>query len=209
MFIIGGIFLLILVLVILLYFFLPVLFPQLSDQSTPVPTPIVAVPTPIPSPLPSPIPTPTPSPVPTPVVIINQPPPVVQGANEQLFSGAGFTLTYPENWGVLTCVNSPNFEFDPINNIDQVGAVCNVATKPITVIVQNSLSGCSGQVFQIGRYQVLKTTDAGNGYIENQWCTATNPVLVITNRVSPNVTGVASPIDYSPQIENMIGTLQI
>lgn len=212
MFIIGGVLFAILGLLVLLYLFIPVLFPQLRSQPTPTPTPVVVVaPTPQPSPIPTPLPSPTPpppTPVPTPVIIINQPP-VIQGVSQQILTGSGFTLSYPENWGVLTCNNSPNFEFDPDNNVDQINVVCSVATKPISVIVQNSLAGCFGETVVVGNHQVVRSVTTTSEYVEYQWCTVTNPVLSITHRVSPSASSVASQIDYSAQIENMIGTLQI
>src|SRR5690349_10767404 len=36
--------------------------------------------------------------------------------NLKTYNGNGFSLQYPKNWGLLSCSNSNNFEFDPYNS---------------------------------------------------------------------------------------------
>lgn len=128
--------------------------------------------------------------------------------NLKTYTGSNFQLSYPSSWGILTCNNSSNFEFDPTNSNSQ-NVSCDVAQKPITVLVGNS-SGCGGTTMQLGNNSVLyskqTTTD---GYIKYEWCTQGGPtVLNITERVSPNGEQATSVRDYSSEVEQMISSLR-
>ena len=126
----------------------------------------------------------------------------------QLYSGPGFTLSYPTGWGILTCSNSSNFEFDPLNNVDQTGVVCDVAQKPITVTVENDLAQCSGERVLIGNVTAIKNTFNKPRFTEMQWCTLTSPILRITHRFSSTPARAVTPTSYVQQVETMIATLQ-
>lgn len=135
--------------------------------------------------------------------------PNANNPNLKTYIGAGFQVSYPKNWGLLTCSNSKSFEFDPYNSNDQIGVVCSQATKPITVQVRNS--GCAGgESISLGNLQIQRSKDpnfntaVGNG-IQYMWCTKTNPTLVITHRVG---NGTAySTNDFSTQVEQMISNI--
>lgn len=125
--------------------------------------------------------------------------------DNKLYNQGGFQLSYPKNWGMWTCVNSENFEFDPVNSEDKK-VQCGTALKPITVLVDD-ISGCDGANTMIGNIEVVKSVQTVDGYISYQWCTKTNPVLNITHRVSKNGERAVSKDDYSAQIEDMISKL--
>lgn len=127
--------------------------------------------------------------------------------NSKFINASGVGLSFPTNWGVLTCSNSKNFELDPYNNSD-VTVSCAKATKPITILVNKS-SCADGQVITLGNTQVRKTVDTnfitreGRGS-QYHWCTQTTPSLDITHRVG---TGTAfSQDDFSTAVEQMIST---
>lgn len=167
----------------------------------PTPTPIALVP------LPTSPPVITPTPVP--INIPPSPPPLQTTVIvSKVYAGPGFILNYPANWGILTCRNSQNFEFDPLSGVDQLSVVCTVAQKPITIILDNDLQGCSGTRVNIGGVSVLKSTTTGPNFTQHLWCTNTSPILKITNRVGATGYPATSPIDYTPEIENMIASLR-
>lgn len=187
--IIGAVaILLLLALIIGAIYLIPRLFPQTPPVvPTPTPTPIVIIPTPT-TPPGVVVVTPTPSP-----------------DQFDIYNGPGFTLPYPQSWGILTCNNSQNFEFDPNNNVDQLRVTCGVAVKPISVIVQNNLAGCSGETVNIGGINTIRSTTPTSEFTLYQWCTTTQPVLRISHRVSPSSTSSAvSPVNYSADIETII-----
>lgn len=129
----------------------------------------------------------------------------VSPSGNKTYAGQGFTVSYPAGWGLLTCSNSQNFEFDPGNNQDIKGVVCDRAVKPITVLVEGQ-SACRGQTVQIGSHKAVKSkvsrSDGGTDY---RWCVPVNgKVLDITERVSPGGFQATSPTDYSGQVEEMI-----
>ncbi len=128
--------------------------------------------------------------------------------SRKTFTGAGFTLTYPNNWGILTCSNSENFELDPTSSVDTKNVVCDTAVKPITVLVVNRLS-CTGETVTLGPNKVIKskaTTDTGVNY---RWCVAIgNKGLDITHRVSSTGSRATSKEDFSSQVEEMIKTIK-
>lgn len=183
---------------------------SLAIRTVTAPTPIVPTPTPTPVILTTtPTPTPTPFPTPLPDVIVVTPTPAqTTFILTKVFAGPGFNLSYPVTWGLLTCSNSQNFEFDPVSGVDQLGVVCTVAQKPITVILDNNLSGCGGTTLNIGSISVLKSTSITPSYAQHQWCTNTSPVLKITHRVGTTTLPTVSSIDYSSEVEAIISTLR-
>lgn len=125
------------------------------------------------------------------------------------YAGNGFAVRYPASWGLLTCSNTENFEFDPTNSQDITGVVCDTAVKPLTVMVGNSLGCTDGQTETIGNYQVNKSSGIlRGGGTQTRWCvTVGGKILNITNRVSNQGNQATSPTDYSAQIEEMIKTI--
>lgn len=126
-------------------------------------------------------------------------------SDNKTYNGGNFQLAFSKNWGLLSCANSANLELDPLNSADNK-AECSIASKPITIIVDN-ISGCSGENIKIGNNEVLKNKKVEGGYSAYQWCTKTEPVLNITHRVSKGGETAVSPDDYSSQIEEMISKL--
>lgn len=134
---------------------------------------------------------------------------VTTNGNLKTYTGSGFELKYPANWGLLTCNNSSNFELDPTSSQDQLNVACNFATKPVTILVgQNS---CSGNQIDLGGVKYRKSTNSqlvtpsgrGTGY---EWCSVNAPAIDVTHRVG---TGTAfSSQDYSFQIEQILATLK-
>lgn len=125
--------------------------------------------------------------------------------DRKVFNGGTFQLSYPKNWGTLTCTNSDNVELDPTNGVDSK-VNCNYSVKPVTVLVGDS-SGCSGETTKLGEMQVTKSKQSDGGYIKYQWCTKTTPALNITHRVSNGNDPASSKQDFSSQIEEMIGKI--
>lgn len=117
-----------------------------------------------------------------------------------------FRLNYPQNWGILKCTDTGNFELDPLNSED--GSIaCDLATKPVTVIL-NNINGCDGESVKLGATETIKSKKVdSDGYTVYQWCTKTEPVLNITHRVSKNGERATSPDDYSAQVEEIISNL--
>lgn len=131
----------------------------------------------------------------------------VSGEFKSYSSDLGFKISYPKNWGLLTCSNSYNFEFDPTNGTDLANVVCDYATKPVSVIVSNDVSECSGENIKIGSTNVIKSQITTQNYTTYQWCTLTQPVLIISNRTSTTTNFAATTTNYSTDIEKIIGSL--
>lgn len=207
--IIGGLLLLIIFIAIVVLYIIPYFVPGLF-RSSPSPTPVVVVSSPLPSPrVASPSVAPATSPTPSPTAISTTITyPTTQPLGYKLFSGRFFILSYPANWTILTCANSDNLEFDPIGKADTVGVICDFAQKPITVILQNNLSGCIGNAVTIGRYSVVKGISVTPSYTEYQWCTVAQPVLNITHRVDSTSSRGVGAINFEKEIESIITTLQ-
>lgn len=139
---------------------------------------------------------------PTPSVVPN---PTLPASGRKTYAGQSFLINYPATWGLLTCSNTHNIEFDPATNQDIKGVVCDTAVKPITIVVQDSLN-CPGETVKIGNHQVVKSSGplAGGG-TQNNWClTVGGKVLNITQRVSDKGNQATSSTDYSAQVEDMI-----
>lgn len=125
------------------------------------------------------------------------------------FISQGFSLDYPSGWGVLTCGNSTNFEFDPENGSDLKNIACDRAFKPITVLLANRLS-CTGETVKIGDKQVVKLKVENNGDINYRWCLSVGSVgLDITHRVSQSGSRATSKEDFSSQVEEVIKTIKL
>lgn len=125
--------------------------------------------------------------------------------DKKVLNAGDFQLAYPKSWGLLTCTNSQNFEFDTGNPADTKIA-CDFALKPVTVIIE-SINGCEGQTVKIGNTEVIKSKETVGGYTAYQWCTKTTPLLNITHRVSQGGEKATSTQDYSKQIEEIISSL--
>jgi hypothetical protein len=126
-------------------------------------------------------------------------------ANTKTYSAGDVQMIYPNNWGLLTCSNSLNFEFDPKNPEDSQ-VVCSLAQKPVTILVNDS-TGCAGDLIDIGPVKVQKQMQEEEGYRTYQWCTQTSPRLNISHRSSTYGAPATSPEDYSKQVEEMISRL--
>lgn len=123
-------------------------------------------------------------------------------------SNLGFKISYPKNWGLLTCSNSYNFELDPTNGSDMSNVICDYAIKPISIVLSNDTSNCGGQTVRIGNINALKSEFTTQNYTTYQWCTLTQPSLIISNRTSNTTNFAATTTNYSADIEAMIKTLQ-
>lgn len=126
-------------------------------------------------------------------------------SDKKVHNAGDFQLTYPKAWGIITCSNGKNVEFDPVNSADS-NIACDVAIKPVTVIVSD-ISGCEGQAAKIGNIDVIKSQVTDAGYTKYQWCTKTTPALNITHRVSQGGERATSKQDFSRQVEEIIATL--
>lgn len=128
-------------------------------------------------------------------------------ANLKVYQGRGFSVRYPASWGLLTCNNSANFEFDPYGGEDQK-INCNYALKPVTAVVVPQLS-CQGETARIGNYPVVKSkTVDSQGEVQYRWCVNLGgQSLDITHRVFSQAPA-ASRDDFSSQIQQMIFDIQ-
>jgi hypothetical protein len=128
--------------------------------------------------------------------------------NPNAYKGPGFEATIPNNWGVLTCTNSQNFELDPYNNAKQ-SVACDRAVKPVTIIVARS-ANCQGETVNMGSNRVVRSSSGTKGgEIDYRWCVmGSNTVLDITHRSSPAGSPASSKDDFSTQIEQMISNIK-
>lgn len=121
--------------------------------------------------------------------------------------GAGFEVFYPRNWGLLTCQNSAHLELDPKTGTDQLGIVCDVAQKSVTVLVGSG--NCpDGETVTRGGVTFIKTKKEVEGGLNYKWCTQTTPNLEISHRVSKTGEEATSKDDFSVQIEEMISKIR-
>lgn len=120
------------------------------------------------------------------------------------YNGDNFQVKYPKNWGLLTCSNSKNIEFDPTDQKDQK-ILCDSAVKPITVIVGES--PCAGQTVKLGNVEAVKQVSSDESYTSYKWCTKTQPVLFISHRVTKGNDLAASKEDFSKQVEDLISKI--
>lgn len=130
-------------------------------------------------------------------------------SNYKTYQGQGFKVLYPTAWGVLTCSNSQNFEFDPTGK-DSKNVACDYAVKPVTIMVSSGKLNCSGDTVKLGTNSVVKSKTTGsNGDINYRWCVSVgDKSLDITHRVSSSGSRATTPTDLSALIEQMIATFQ-
>lgn len=136
--------------------------------------------------------------------------PALGDGSTRAYSGEGWGLRYPANWGLLKCNNSQNIEFDPDNAVDQIGVACDFAVKPITVLVSSRPLTCQGDVVSLGNNSVVKSKIIKpDGDINYRWCVsgANSISLDITHRVSGNGSRATSKQDYSTNLEQILTTL--
>lgn len=127
-------------------------------------------------------------------------------SNFKIYNGEGFQLSYPKDWGLLTCSNSQNFEFDPANSTDQLKIACDLALKPITVLVGST--NCTGEAVTLGQVSVIRSKTTTATSTKYRWCTKTTPNLDITHRVSAETKRAYSKNDFSADIEKIISTIR-
>lgn len=128
-------------------------------------------------------------------------------SDDEIFKGQGFSLSFPNKWGRLTCSNSTNFEFDPSGR-DMINVVCDEALKPVTFLVVDKLN-CSGESIKLGNNQVTRIKILGDeGRVFYRWCTMVGNIgFDITHRVSPTGSRATSKDDFSKEIEKIIISL--
>lgn len=131
---------------------------------------------------------------------------VPAGDDFKVYNEGEFQVTYPKNWGVLTCSNSSNVELDPSNSQDMLKVACSRAQKPVTII-KNSTGCAGGESVTLGSYQVVKTKAQEGDYTRYEWCVKTAPMLYITHRVSGSGEPATSKDDLSRQVEELISRL--
>lgn len=134
--------------------------------------------------------------------------PTAPQAGLKTYNGAGFGVQYPQSWGLLTCNNSPHFEFDPSSPSDQANMTCDVAVKPVTVLVGAGNRCSGGEQINLGGNNVTRVKDASSGSVDYTWCVNGPTYLEFSHRVSPNGTGAYSSQDYSTQVEQIISNLR-
>lgn len=129
-------------------------------------------------------------------------------AGTKAYNASGFQINYPNNWGLLTCNNSQNIEFDPYNSTDQLRVACDWAQKPITIMV--GVACGEGQTTQIGGMQVVKSQRQLSKGTEYAWCVkAGNTNLLFTNRVSTEESRGYGKDNQSQAIEQLISRIRI
>lgn len=124
----------------------------------------------------------------------------------KVFNEGEYQITYPKNWGLLTCNNSTSVEFDPTNSGDQLKVACDRAVKPVTVI-KNSVGCAGGENVKLGNYDVSRTKAQEGNYTRYEWCVKSQPPLYITHRVSGAGDPATSREDFSKQVEELISRL--
>lgn len=136
--------------------------------------------------------------------------PVVSTENTKVFKGQMFTLRYPGSWGIVTCNNSQNIEFDPYNKTDLKNYSCDRAFKPITILVSKQLVSCPGETVKLGNTVVIRSKTETANWTKNHWCINKNGMsLDITNRIAPTGIMGTGKDDFSKQIEQIITTASI
>lgn len=123
------------------------------------------------------------------------------------YNKGGISFNYPRSWGILSCSNSQNLELDPLNNTDQLNFACDIALKPITILVGSS--NCpAGETGSKGGVNFTKSQISTPTGVNYAWCTQTSPSLEITHRVSRDGSRATSTRDFSAEIENLISTIR-
>lgn len=124
-----------------------------------------------------------------------------------VYKGQGFEVSYPRNWGILTCNNSQNIEFDPNSSQDMLKVSCDVAQKPITVLVNSGSCG-GGESGSKGGVNFVKSKRQTANFLSYKWCLKTTPALEISHRVAQDGGRAVSRQDLSAQVEEMIGRIK-
>lgn len=134
---------------------------------------------------------------------------IVVAPNSKVYVGDGFSLSYPNTWGLLTCSNSKNFELDPTSSTDSLNVSCNRALKPVTILVHTGSFSCPGNSVTLGNNSAVKSTKKwSDGEIDYRWCVSVGgKTLDISHRFSPNGGRATSTTDYSSQVEDLIKTI--
>ena len=126
--------------------------------------------------------------------------------NAKSFRGNGFELAYQNTWGLLTCNNTSNLEFDPEKSSDMLKINCDRALKPVTVLVAEKLV-CQGDNIKLGNNNVVRSVEGTKGAeADYRWCVM-NPNgvdLDITHRVSNSGRPSSSKQDFAAQVEQII-----
>lgn len=132
----------------------------------------------------------------------------ITGGNTKLYQGRGFSLRYPANWGILTCNNSQNFEFDPYIASDVRNVICTEAQKPITFLISKNLT-CPGETVKLGAVNAVKSSKINpDGSTTYRWCVnLSNLGFDISHRVSSTPTKAKSHDDFSGKVEEVISTI--
>lgn len=149
---------------------------------------------------------------PNPSVVVSSPSPrstSIEGNFEvgtKSHKGTGFEVFYPQNWGLLTCSNSQNFELDPQSATDQINVICDRAVKSITAVVGSS--NCAGEAVVLGNIQMIRQKEMTSTGVDYKWCTSTDPKLEISHRVSSEEARGYSKDDFSKQVEEMISKIR-
>ncbi len=133
---------------------------------------------------------------------------VVSSEDTKSYQGRNFVFHYPKNWGIVTCNDTQNIEFDPYNKNDLKNFACDVAIKPITIIVGKEPFVCPGENLKIGNSNVVVSKTETANWVKNRWCVNKDGVnLDITNRVAPTGLQGTGKDDFSKQIEQIINSL--
>lgn len=132
-----------------------------------------------------------------------QNPGVTTSNTGKVFQLGNTVFRFSQNWGLLTCSNSRNFELNPYSTADQKIS-CDVARMPITVVVNNT-QGCGGELVDMGGTRVQKSKINNARGTDYRWCLNANGTQYnITHRVSQGGARGTSKEDFSQQIEQMI-----
>ncbi len=148
------------------------------------------------------------NPSPTPLVSFSSAPAIP--SNTKSYNLGGLQISYPKEWGILTCRNSQNIELDPTNGVDQLNLTCDRAVKPIT-IQTSFLTGCpNGQTVNLGGQVVAKVISTSSSGTDYKWCVNSPLRMEITHRVSQtDLRSAFSKTDYSQQIEQLISSFRM
>lgn len=132
----------------------------------------------------------------------------VAATNTKTYQGRNFTINYPQKWGILTCSDSDNIEFDPYSGSDLKNYACDRAIKPITVLVSSTALSCPGESIKIGNNTVIKSRTETAYWLKNRWCLNKSGLSFdITNRVNQSGIVGTGKDDFSSEIEKIINSL--
>ncbi|MBI3485612.1 hypothetical protein HY025_01560 [Candidatus Daviesbacteria bacterium] len=128
----------------------------------------------------------------------------------QIYQGSNFQLSYPKNWGVLTCNNSINIELDPYNSSNQPNYPCDFAIKPVTFLVGVTGNCLSEQTIKLGESSVIKLKQNVTSGVNYHWCVKDASLnFDITHRVNSTGSRATSKDDFSSQVEQIISSIKV